>query len=135
MSRSRGAARALSGGLGLAALVGLSACGETGGAREVQLVEDTRVGVGVIDNAFEPEALEVAAGTEVVFINHGRSDHNVVPVADDQEVIRVRIEDLAPGSSASRRLTEPGTYAYYCSIHGTETAGMIGTITVTEGDP
>ena len=25
---------------------------------------------------------------------------------------------------------EPGEYAYYCSIHGTKTAGMTGTVTV-----
>jgi plastocyanin len=27
--------------------------------------------------------------------------------------------------------TEPGIYAYYCSIHGTDVVGMVGSITVT----
>ncbi len=27
---------------------------------------------------------------------------------------------------------EPGEYAYYCTLHGTETAGMVGTIRVVD---
>lgn len=110
----------------------LAACGQTGG--NVVLVEGVTVEVDAVDNAFEPEALEVAAGTEIEFVNQGRNEHDVVPVDDDQDAIRVDIQDLEPGATARRTLTEPGTYAYYCTIHGTPTAGMIGTITVTEGD-
>jgi plastocyanin len=29
-------------------------------------------------------------------------------------------------------LDEPGDYAYYCSLHGTPTAGMIGGLRVVE---
>ena len=27
---------------------------------------------------------------------------------------------------------EPGEYPYYCTLHGTETAGMVGTIRVVD---
>ena len=83
------------------------------------------------DNTFEPEALTVAAGTTITFDNVGRNEHNVVPAEGTSDAIAVDVDDLAPGTAAERRLTEPGEYRYYCSIHGTETAGMVGTITVT----
>lgn len=83
------------------------------------------------DNTFEPAELSVPAGTTVVFDNVGRNEHNVIPAEGTPEAITVDVDDLAPGAAAERRLTEPGEYRYYCSIHGTETAGMVGTITVT----
>lgn len=119
--------------LSVATSVSLASCGDT--AEPVTLVEGVTVTVAAEDNQFVPESLEVAAGTEVVFDNVGRNEHNVIPVDDDQDAVRVDTEDLEPGAQAARRLTELGTYRYYCSIHGTETAGMVGTITVTRGTP
>ena len=119
--------------LGAVASVVLPACGDTG--ELVTLVDGVTVTVAAEDNQFVPESLEVAAGTEVVFDNVGRNEHNVIPVDADQAAVRVDTEDLEPGAQAARRLTELGTYRYYCSIHGTETAGMVGTITVTRGTP
>ena len=43
----------------------------------------------------------------------------------------VEADDFTPGDDYSHRFTEPGTYAYYCSLHGTTTKGMVGTIVVT----
>jgi plastocyanin len=122
--------------LALAGLSGglVAACGDTGSG-EVELVEGVTVDVAARDNVFEPETVEVAPGTEIQFTNDGRNDHNVTAVDDDQAIIDVSTSDLGPGDRATRRLTEPGTYHYYCTIHGTETAGMIGTIVVTEGGP
>ena len=117
----------------IALLGALGGCGET--AEPVTLVDDATVNITAKDNVFLPEEVEVAAGTEVVFDNVGRNEHNVIPVDDDQAAVRVDTEDLEPGAQATRRLTELGTYRYYCSIHGTETAGMVGTITVTRGTP
>jgi plastocyanin len=113
----------------LAASVG---AGCNSGGTELELVEGVTVEVDVVDNAYEPQALEVAAGTEVRFTNRGRNEHDVVPVEGGDE-LAISLDELAPGTTVTRRLTTPGTYDYYCSIHGTETAGMIGTITVTGG--
>ena len=72
----------------------------------------------------------MAAGTEVVWENDGRNDHNVLPGR------RATTGEWRPttsrrATSYSYRFTEPGTYDYYCSLHGTTTAGMVGTIVVT----
>lgn len=85
-----------------------------------------------IDNNFKPVALTVAAGTEVVFRNNGRNDHNVVP-PDDPAVATwgVLDDDFKPGDTYAHTFTKPGTYVYVCTIHGTATFGMFGTIVVT----
>jgi plastocyanin len=86
-----------------------------------------------IDNNFKPDALTVEAGTEVVFVNNGRNDHNVVP-PDDPTVATwgVLDENFKPGDTYSHTFTKPGTYVYVCTIHGSATFGMFGTIVVTE---
>ena len=42
----------------------------------------------------------------------------------------VQVTEFQPGDVYTHVFTEPGEYAYYCSIHGSEQAGMVGTITV-----
>lgn len=112
----------------LVAGLGLTACG--GGGDDVELVEGVRENVDAVDNSFQPEELTVQAGTEIVFTNRGRNDHNVIP-ADPDEDWTIDVADFKPGTEAEPiAFDEPGTYDYYCSIHGTATAGMIGSITV-----
>ena len=85
-----------------------------------------------IDNNFLPQTLTVAAGTEVEFFNNGRNDHNVVPEGDPQATTWGVLEDgFHPTDTYSYVFTTPGTYVYYCTIHGTSSAGMFGTIEVT----
>lgn len=108
--------------------IALSACG--GDGDDVELVDGVTENVDALDNSFSPEEITVAAGTEIVFTNRGRNDHNVVP-ADPDEDWAIDVEDFKPGTEAEPiAFDEPGTYAYFCSIHGTATAGMIGSITV-----
>ena len=107
-------------------LLAVTACGSSG---TVTLVEGETAEVLAVDNAFDPEELTVAAGTEVTFVNAGRNEHNVTPEDDDAEW-PIETEDFQPGDEGSYRFTEPGTYRYYCSIHGTLDAGQIGTIVV-----
>ena len=109
----------------------LAACGDE--EPPVELVEGVIADVSAVDNTFRPEELQVAAGTEVVWTNDGRTEHNVIPV-DDDAGFRVDTEDFAPGDEYSFRFTEPGTYEYYCSLHGTAAAGMIGSVEVTAGE-
>ena len=111
----------------LLAGLGLTACGS---GDDVELVEGVTEQVDALDNSFAPEEITVPAGAEIEFRNRGRNDHNVIP-ADSDEDWTIEVEDFKPGSPpTSVRFTEPGTYDYYCSIHGTATAGMIGSITV-----
>ena len=114
--------------LAVATLLPLLACREDA-ADDVTLVEGVVEQIDVIDNTFRPGEIEVAAGTEVEWTNKGRSDHDVLPVEGDEW--GAPAEAFPPDAVYRRRFTEPGTFAYYCSLHGTTTKGMVGTIVVT----
>lgn len=83
-----------------------------------------------LDNSYRLPDVEVSAGTEIWWTNNGRNDHNVLPVNED-EAWGIDTEDFAPGDEYRHVFDTPGIYFYYCSIHGTKTAGMIGSVTVT----
>jgi plastocyanin len=88
--------------------------------------------ITAIDNNFDPQKLTVKAGTKVAFHNSGKNVHNVKPKGDpNASTWGVQDAGFAPGADYSRVFDRPGTYIYYCSIHGTPKAGMFGTITVT----
>jgi plastocyanin len=98
-----------------------------------------------LDNSFRPVDFEIAAGTEVMFDNRGRNDHNILPdtVKDDAGLTAllasdtsptawgVASPDFVPGDTYSHLFNVPGVYKYYCSIHGAPGAGMYGTLTVS----
>ena len=85
-----------------------------------------------IDNSFSPEVLTIVAGTEVVFTNNGRNPHNVVPEGDPEAGSWGVLEQkFLPTNTYSHVFDRPGTYVYYCSIHGTPKAAMHATIVVT----
>lgn len=86
-----------------------------------------------LDNNFILQTVEVPAGTEIRWVNNGRNDHNIIPEGDPELTAYGVLQDgFHPGDTYSHVFTTPGTYVYYCSIHGTSTAGMFGTIIVTE---
>lgn len=87
------------------------------------------VTIKAVDNTFVPEETTVAAGTEVIWENRGRNDHTVIAETDDAPWT-IDTEDFAPGDSGSYTFTHAGTYRFYCSIHGTLTAGMPGVLIV-----
>ena len=86
----------------------------------------TQGDISVRDNLFSPSALTVAAGTTVTWKWTGSGPHNVTwsgpgaPAASTTQTTGIyeRIFDAA------------GTYGYYCTLHGTATSGMRGTVTV-----
>lgn len=84
-----------------------------------------------LDNNFIVQHVTVEAGTEVRWTNNGRNDHNVLP-ADDPEATDwgAPTEDFAPTMTYSHVFDAPGVYFYYCSIHGTPSAAMFGSVTV-----
>jgi plastocyanin len=88
--------------------------------------------INAIDNNFGPQNVTVTAGTKITFHNSGKNVHNVKPKGDPNATTWGVLDGgFAPGSDYSRVVDHPGTYVYYCSIHGTPKAGMFGTITVT----
>jgi plastocyanin len=101
--------------------------------------------IQALDNSFRPFDFEIAAGTEVIFDNRGRNDHNILPdtIKDDAGLTAllatdtsptawgVASPDFVPGDTYSHLFNVPGVYNYYCSIHGAPGAGMFGTLVVS----
>ncbi len=87
------------------------------------------VTVEAVDNNFDPQYVTVSKGTTITFTNVGRNPHNVVPV-EQGAFTPIPTEKFAPGASGTVTLSTPGTYAYYCTLHGSSTRGMAGRIVV-----
>jgi plastocyanin len=86
------------------------------------------VAVTAVDNSFKDETVTVTAGSTITWTNVGRNDHNVKPV--DAGDFGVDTAAFTPGTTYSATFSTPGTYRYYCSIHGTKDRGMVGTVEV-----
>ena len=101
------------------------------GATTVPAVEPTGVVVPVValDNSFRPQSIEIHVGDEVVWENRGANEHNVLSIESD--TWGVEVADFQPGAVYAHVFTEPGEYQYFCSIHGNEQVGMVGTIIVS----
>lgn len=96
------------------------------------LTPGAAVSVSAIDNLFRPEVVKVRAGTKLTFSNDGRNDHNVLParLPEGAKPFRAEAARFKPGDVYEVTLDRPGTYRYYCSIHGTMRRGMIGAVIV-----
>jgi plastocyanin len=79
--------------------------------------------ISMVDDRFEPVALEIPAGSTVTWVNNGADWHSVAAYDGSFES-----EKIAPGESFSHAFPEPGTYKFICKHHGLQ--GMIGEITV-----
>jgi plastocyanin len=120
----------------LAAVLGLTACADdqpqSAPGSPGQLVEQGASGRQVqvlsIDNVFNPGRIEVAPGTEVVFVNLGKNDHDI----RSNDGWGIEASNFKPGDTYRRVFDEPGEYRYFCHIHGTEDIGMIGTVVVVD---
>lgn len=128
--------------LSVSAVLVVAGCGDDGGSAAglpdvpesefEDLTGESAVDVAAVDNSFEPRYVRVSPGTEITFTNEGRNPHNVVP-SEEGQFETIPTEDLEPGMSASLTFDEPGTYPYFCSLHGTATRGMVGRVVVEEG--
>jgi plastocyanin len=85
--------------------------------------------VWAIDNTFRVADIEVEAGTEVLWTNRGRNEHDVRPV-EASEDWGVDKEGFLPGDEYGHVFDTPGVYDYYCTLHATPDAGMIGRVVV-----
>lgn len=114
--------------VGLAACGSSSSTGEASSSDTLAVVQSGKVTVAAEDNTFVPQTVTVTEGTEITFVNEGRNQHNVIKV--EKTPFEAETSSFEPGESFTWIATEPGTYRYYCSIHGTATAGMTGTVQV-----
>src|SRR6266480_7251110 len=82
--------------------------------------------VSAIDNVYSPKELHIKPGEMVTWINNGQASHTVT--ADDNSFDSGL---FGPGAHYSHKFTKPGSYSYYCTIHGgLGGAGMAGIIIV-----
>jgi plastocyanin len=94
----------------------------------VVVVNGPEAEVKVLDNSFNDQNIQVAPGTKVVWTNDGRQDHDIRPA--EGHGWGVEPADFGPQAVYEQTFDEPGTYRYFCSLHGTADAGMIGAIVV-----
>jgi plastocyanin len=86
--------------------------------------------VSALDSEFVPQVLRVVAGTTVTWSNDGQLPHTV-----DADSGLFSSGELAPGDTFEFTFPHPGSYAYYCALHGGPGgAGMAGTIVVVPGE-
>ena len=135
-------------GAALVASMGLvAACGGDGGspasgaggdptttaaAPDVEYTDLTgqpRVTVEAVDNNMVPQFVEVSKGTVITFVNEGRNVHNLLPV-EPGSFPPVETGSFDSGASVDLTFDEVGEFGYYCSLHGTATKGMFGSVKV-----
>jgi plastocyanin len=85
------------------------------------------VTIHIRDNSFAPPDIAVEDGTTVRWINDGRNNHNVTASKRSDYFASGNLE---PGRSYVHRFSEPGTFGYYCTLHGTPTSGQHAQLTV-----
>ena len=82
--------------------------------------------VTVVNNQFQPATLTVAAGTNVSFVwGAGAAQHSINPEAPNTIPSDPAISNAPHTYSVT--FNTPGTYRYYCSVHGDVGTGGIPT--------
>ena len=83
------------------------------------------------DNVYIPDAVEVAVGDTVTWVNNGRSPHNVT-YGDKSK----QSESIEPGETYSITFSAAQTVYYYCSFHSSGSGkGMAGVVKAGSGGP
>lgn len=102
----------------------LAACG--GGATPTPAAVE--VTLTATEFAYDPSAVEVAAGSEVKFTlaNKGTLEHDIT--IDSLSYVLYAAVGESPSSMTPTLAA--GTYEFHCSIPGHKEAGMVGTLTV-----
>jgi plastocyanin len=80
------------------------------------------------DDVFTPQYTKIRTGTTVIFKNAGRNQHNVI--SDDRSFHDIATDAFAPAVKVRVVFDKVGTHDYYCSLHGSATAGMRGSLLV-----
>jgi plastocyanin len=89
--------------------------------------EPAAVTVSMLDFEFDAAQITVPAGTTVTWTNDGAAPHSATAVDGSFDTAL-----FDGGQSASIVFDAPGSFAYYCLLHGTPdgTGGMVGTVVV-----
>jgi plastocyanin len=115
------------GGITLVTMALASACSSDDNGTGPQLCTPTGAQVCMNAASFNPANLTVTAGSTVLWIDGSGLQHTVTSAAGSAETFN---QAVAPGATFSHQFNAAGTFNYYCTIHGSPTSGMRGTITV-----
>ncbi|MFN8035265.1 MAG: plastocyanin/azurin family copper-binding protein [Acidimicrobiia bacterium] len=91
------------------------------------------VDVQAKDNSFDPQNIRISVGVTVKWTNKGRIPHNIKAADSKQDFGKkfgVDTASFAPAKTYSFTFNAPGTYSYYCTLHGAPNAGMFGNVIV-----
>jgi len=94
--------------------------GPSGGGHTTSLV--------MSGSAFSPSPDTVTAGATVTWTNHDGIAHTVTSAPGSADTYNSG--NVAGSGTFSHTFNTVGTYDYYCTIHGTPTSGMRGTLVV-----
>lgn len=89
--------------------------------------KNTGGSITIRTKAFEPSDVTVKANQTVTWTNASESKHTVT--AKEGQVVNFRSETLQRDTTFVQTFSQPGTYSYFCSVHGVDV--MSGTVTVT----
>lgn len=83
-------------------------------------------------NKFSPGTVHIKPGDTVLWTNTGGVGHTVTSSSGDWSK-----DDAiaAPTNTTSYTFTKPGTYRYYCRVHGAPSSGMRGAVVVDAPSP
>ena len=104
----------------LAGLAGRADAGG-GGCHDQEVTEEATTTVAMEMACMRPGTVRVQPGDTVTVVNNDKMLHNLYGFGWYHG-------DLQPGDEATRTFTEPGTYAYACTLH----PGMVGAVVVED---
>jgi plastocyanin len=96
--------------IGAIALLFVALRGAEASAGEVAQASRAKT-VSIVDFAFRPSKLTVAAGTKVSFANTGNAPHTATRAGSFDT------GTISPGRSKTIKFSRKGSFAYHCSIH------------------
>ena len=97
-------------------------------ASYVDRTTERSVTIDARDDVFTPQYTRIRAGTAVIFKNAGRNQHNVISA--DGSFRDIETDAFAPSTKVRVVFATVGTHDFYCSLHGSATAGMRGSLLV-----
>jgi len=110
-----------------ALLVVTATCSEDYGSGSGGGCTPTATQVCMTGSAFNPTTRTVTPGTTVTWRNGGGVTHTVTSSPGSAETFN---QSVGGGATFARAFPTAGTFNYHCTIHGTPTTGMRGTIVV-----
>lgn len=108
------------------AVFALGACGGGSDAGSARVDAE----VTIADVAFTPDVVSITVGGAVRWTSTSATErHNILPVVDASFAKHDTL--IKSGEKVTITFDKVGAYAYYCSIHGSPTAGQRGIVQVS----